>query len=124
MEWRNSNPVYPVRDVARSIEWYGHMFGFEPVVVNPPDDVPVYAVLDRDSVSLHLLRKDEAPHGLGGFVEAQFVIDGGLDELFEQIKERGVKVIQSPLDRPWGSRDFIVADHDDNLVWVSVPLTR
>ncbi len=52
------------------------------------------------------------------------MIDGGLDELFEQIRERGVKVIQPPMDRPWGARDFIVADLDNNLVWVSVRAVR
>src|SRR5262245_29900671 len=72
MEWRRSNPVYPVADVASSIEWYRRVFGFEPRVMNPPGDVPVYAVLYRDGVSIHLLRKDEAPHGLMSPVEAQF----------------------------------------------------
>jgi len=122
MEWKSSNPVYPVADVAVSIDWYRRMFGFEPRVVNPPADVPVYAVLFRNGVSIHLLRKDEAPHGLTSPVEAQFCIDGGLDELFERVKALGVKVVEAPGNRPWGHRDFIVADPDHNLVWVSLPL--
>ena len=65
MEWTRSNPVYPVADVAASIDWYQRAFGFEARLVNPPNDSPpVYAVLYRDQVSIHLLQKDEAPHGL------------------------------------------------------------
>jgi uncharacterized glyoxalase superfamily protein PhnB len=122
MEWKKSNPIFPVADVGSSIEWYGRVFGFEPRVVNPPGDVPVYAVLYRDGVSIHLLRKDEAPHGLTGPVEAQFWIDGDLDDLFEKAQRMGVEIIQAPGDRPWGHRDLMVADLDRNIVWVTVPV--
>lgn len=121
MEWQRSNPVFPVKDVQASIDWYGRVFGFEPRVVNPPGDVPVYAVLCRDTVSIHLLRKDEAPHGLTSPVQAQFWIDGGLDALFDRVKSIGAEIIQKPDDRPWGHRDFMIADLDRNVVWVTVP---
>ena len=124
MEWKRSNPIYPVADVGSSIEWYGRVFGFEPRVVNPPGEEPVYAVLDRDGVSIHLLRKDEAPHGLTSPVEAQFWIDGELDDLFERVQRMGIDVIQAPVDRPWGHRDFMVADLDRNIVWVTVPVPK
>ena len=122
MEWKRSNPVYPVADVAASIEWYRRVFGFEARVVNPPGDVPVYAVLYRDGVSIHLLRRDEAPHGLTSPVEAQFWIDGDIDELFGKIQTMGVPIVQPPADQPWGHRDFMVYDPDHNIVWVTVSL--
>ena len=122
MEWKRTNPVYPVADVAASIEWYRRVFGFEPRVVNPPGEVPVYAVLHRDGVSIHLLRRDEAPHGLTNPVEAQFWINGDLDELFRKIQALDVRVIQAPFNQPWGHRDFMVSDLDHNIVWVTVQL--
>ena len=114
--------MYPVADVAASIEWYRRVFGFEPRVVNPPGEVPVYAVLYRDAVSVHLLRRDEAPHGLTSPVEAQFWIDSDIDELFRKVQTMGVPIVQAPADQPWGHRDFMVADLDHNIVWVTVPL--
>jgi uncharacterized glyoxalase superfamily protein PhnB len=124
MEWKRAHPVYPVADVAAAIEWYGRVFGFEARLVNPPGDpVPVYAVLHRDSVSLHLLRRDEAPYGLTAPVQAQFWTTGGLDEMFGHVESCGAKVLQRPSDRPWGHRDFMVADPDGNVVWVTTPLT-
>ena len=121
MHWTRACPIYPVADVGASIEWYSRVFGFVPQVVNPPDDVPVYAVLTRGGVSIHLLREDEAPHGLTTPVEAQFWIDGGLDELFASVQGMGVDVVQAPADQPWGHRDFMVTDPDRNIVWVTVP---
>ena len=120
MEWQRSNPVYPVADVTASIDWYRRVFGFEVRVANPPGEVPVYAVLRRDNVWIHLLRKDKAPHGLTNPVQAQFWIDDDLDELFHSVKEMGVEIIQAPDDQPWGHRDFMVADPDRNIVWVTV----
>jgi hypothetical protein len=33
-------------------------------------------------------------------------------------------VIEALADRPWGHRDFIVADPDANLVWITKPLSQ
>jgi uncharacterized glyoxalase superfamily protein PhnB len=125
MEWSKSNPVYPVTDVAASIAWYERVFGFEARVVNPPGDPdPVYAVLHRSAVSIHLLRADEAPFGLRAPVQAQFWVDDDLDALFDRVEGLGARVLQRPDDRPWGHRDFMVADPDANVVWVTMPRPR
>jgi predicted enzyme related to lactoylglutathione lyase len=121
--WTRVNPVYPVADVSAAMEWYRLMFGLEPAHVNQTDDGPNYAVLKRDGVTiLHLLRSDEAPHGLRAPVEAQFWIEGDLDALFAKVESLGAKVIEPPVNRSWGHRDFIIADPDSNLVWVTVLL--
>jgi uncharacterized glyoxalase superfamily protein PhnB len=115
--------VYPVADVAAATAWYSRVLGFEVRVVNPPEDpVPVYAVLSRDAVLLHLIRSDEAPWGLRAPVQAQFWITGDLEALFQRAAALGVTVLQRPADRPWGHRDFMIADPDGNVVWVTVPL--
>ncbi len=120
MEWKRVSPVYPVADVAAAIEWYRRVLGFEPQLVNPPDDpVPVYAVLHRDEVAMHLMRLDEAPYGLRAPVQAQFWITSGLEELFRHVEVHGARVLQPPEARPWGHRDFMIADPDGNVVWVT-----
>ena len=117
------SPVYPVADVAAAIQWYSRVLDFKPQVVNPPgDEAPVYAVLDRDAASLHLLRLDEAPYGLRAPVQAQFWINSNLDELFRHVESQGASILQKPGDRPWGHRDFMIADPDGNVVWVTQPL--
>ena len=124
MQWKQISPVLPVADVQASIKWYQRVFGFEQRIVNTPDDgVPIYAVLYRDRVSIHLLQMDEAPHGLRSPVEAQFWVDEGIDELYEQSKGSGAEVIQSLGDRSWGHSDFMVADLDRNIIWITVRLS-
>jgi uncharacterized glyoxalase superfamily protein PhnB len=54
-------------------------------------------------------------------VQAQFWIDGELDELFAKVQRMGIEVVQAPGDQLWGHRDFMVADPDRNIVWVTVP---
>lgn len=123
MDWNRVSPVYPVADVAAAVEWYARVLGFTPQVVNPPgDDVPVYAVLGRDGVSLHLLQEDEAPHGLRPPVQAQFWITSEVDELFRHVEAQGATILQRPDDQPWGHRDFMIADPDGNVVWVTRPV--
>ena len=125
MEWKRACPIYPVADVAVAIEWYSRVLGFKLGLVSPPGSaVPVYAVLQRDGVSAHLLRLDEAPYDLRAPVQAQFWITSGLDELFHQVESHGVRILQRPGDRPWGHRDFMIADPDGNIVWVTVPLSE
>jgi catechol 2,3-dioxygenase-like lactoylglutathione lyase family enzyme len=125
MKWHRTNPVFPVADVAASIEWYQAIFGLAPGHVNQALDGPNYAVLVHEGTSiLHLLRKDDAPHGLRAPVEAQFWIDGDIDDLFATVTALGAKVIEPPGRRPWRHRDFIVADLDSNLVWITTPLER
>jgi uncharacterized glyoxalase superfamily protein PhnB len=104
------------------MEWYHEMFGFEPVHINPAPDGPNYAVLYRNGVSIHLVRQDEAEHGVRSPAQAQFWIDGELDELFEGVTSKGAVVLEPPQDRPWKHRDFMVRDPDKNIVWVSLPL--
>jgi uncharacterized glyoxalase superfamily protein PhnB len=123
MEWIRVAPVFPVADVSQAVEWYGRVFGFEPRTIHPPGDpTPVYAILNRDGVLLHLLRLDEAPHGLAAPVQAQFWVNSDIDGLFNRAQPLGVKVLQRPADRPWNHRDFMVADPDGNVVWVTTPI--
>jgi len=57
-------------------------------------------------------------------VEAQFWVDGGLDDLFQKVQRMGAEIIQVPADRPWGHRDFMVADLDRNIIWVTLPIPK
>jgi catechol 2,3-dioxygenase-like lactoylglutathione lyase family enzyme len=123
IQWSQASPVYPVADVDASIEWYRRIFGFEPGHVNSAPGGSNYAVLHAGEIALHLLREDQAPHGLRKPVQTQFWIRGDLDAFFAEVKGRGARVVDPPEDRPWGHRDFMVADPDGNLVWVTSPLS-
>ena len=54
--------------------------------------------------------------------KTQFWIDSGLDDIFTRAESLGANVLQRPYARPWGHRDFMVADPDGNVVWVTTPI--
>jgi uncharacterized glyoxalase superfamily protein PhnB len=126
MTWMAVDPVFVVADVDASIRWYAELFGFESRSAGRPAGAPplAHAVLSRDEVCLHLVRKAVAPHGLGAPVQALFRVDAALDQLFEAARARGATVLMSPADQPWGHRDFMVTDPDRNIVWVAMPIEK
>ena len=92
MTWTRSNPLYPVSDVAASIKWYADVCGCTATLVHEGLHGPNYAVLYRDTVSIHLVRAAEAQHGIKPPVQAQFWVDEGFEEIFENAKRRGESV--------------------------------
>ncbi|MCC6739026.1 MAG: VOC family protein [Planctomycetia bacterium] len=100
--------------------WYADLFGF--LAIHVAGEGPAnYAVLKRDGVCLHLLRRAGNTLGIGAPAQAQFRIDGGVDALFERAKAKRAVVMQEPEDQKWGHRDFMVKDPDGNIVWVGMP---
>jgi uncharacterized glyoxalase superfamily protein PhnB len=122
MTFTRSNPLYPVADVAASIKWYRGVCGFEARFVHEDAHGPNYAVLYRDTVSMHLVRATEAQHGVKSPTQAQWWVDQGLDDLFENAKRLEVLVLQPIQEQPWGHRDFLLQDPDKNVVWITQPL--
>ena len=119
MTWIRSNPLYPVNDVAASIKWYADVCGCTATLVHEGLHGPNYAVLYRDTVSIHLVRATEAQHGIKPPVQAQFWVAEGFEEIFENARLRGVRILESIKERPWGHRDFLLADPDGNVVWIT-----
>src|SRR5262245_6415082 len=124
MAWTRANPVYPVSDVAASIKWYEDVCGCKATFVHEGLHGPNYAVLYRDTVSIHLVRAAEAMHGVKPPVHAQFWVTEEFEELFENAKRRGVRILESIEERPWGHRDFLLADPDGNVVWITQALAK
>jgi len=122
MTFTRSNPLYPVTDVAAAIKWYSDVCGFEATFVHEGAHGPNYAVLNRDTVSMHLVRVAEAQYGVKSPAQAQFWVDEGFDELFENAERLGVPVLQPIQERPWGHRDFLLEDPDKNVVWITQSL--
>jgi catechol 2,3-dioxygenase-like lactoylglutathione lyase family enzyme len=100
-----------VRDVAKAIEFYTTRLGFR--VVHTADDPPVYAVLTRDELDVHLTR-DSAKAGQCGC----WIIMQKADELFERLQRAGVTIIRTIEDSPYGLRDFVIADVDGNQLGI------
>ena len=113
-------PVLTVKSVARSVEWYQRLLGFEAVYLNEEpgeDDSLNYAVLRSGSISIHLGRESDM-----GMVAG----NGGCQintERFEEIHQiatdEGADFHLAMGRNPVGERNFGIRDLDDNRIVIT-----
>jgi catechol 2,3-dioxygenase-like lactoylglutathione lyase family enzyme len=110
-----------VADLKKSREFYENKFGWT-ALPNSSDDI-VFFQLNGLQLSLfpaHALAEDAGVVGTGsGFKKFSLAInlrsEKEVDELFTQLKSKGVKTIKDPQKVFWGGYSSYVADPDDNL---------
>jgi lactoylglutathione lyase len=118
-----------VTDRDKSVDFYTSVLGFE---VNRLD--AAYASLTCGAVTLGLGRQTELPEtGDGpGFTQQRLARDHGagveivletpdLDALYERVQRSGYPLAAPMQDRPWGLRDFRVADPDGYYLRITTP---
>ena len=103
-----------VEDLAATKGFYQDVFGL-PVHYEDDDS----AVFDFGNTLINLLKIKEAPGLIGPALVAgpeagsrmQFTIDvDDVDATCAELAKRGVKLINGPMDRPWGIRTACFAD--------------
>lgn len=102
--------VFVVQDVLRSVEHYRDALGFK--VEFTYGQPTFYAGVERDHVTLHLQAANQTKRQPGHGAVNVFVTD--VDALYQELKERGARVLNEPKDYPYGMRDFDVNDLDGN----------
>lgn len=121
-----SVPVLPVRDTAKSAEFYAEKLGFR---IGQMDEG--YAIVHRDIIEIHLwAATDESWKGrdgstpivtgaesfLAGTASCRIHV-GGIEAQCEEYRQGGVLHPNGPLrDKPYGLREFAVLDLDGNLI--------
>jgi catechol 2,3-dioxygenase-like lactoylglutathione lyase family enzyme len=121
-------PAFPVRDIGTAVEFYGKKLGFRCF-----HQEKEFAIIGRDQAIIHLWLagdhgwggrddlaskpvKSGAESFLAGTASCRVQVDG-VDELFADLKPRGVVHPNSGLkDQYWGDRDFSVLDGDGNRI--------
>lgn len=109
-------PEIPVANLPAAIAFYEHQLGFEAKSNLPNGD---YAIVERDGVALHLFKAGAhtaTPVGI-------HIFTADLDELYEELHDRGVRFTQGIQRKPWGNRDFRVRDEYGNELKFTEPLT-
>ena len=103
--------IMPVRDMARSIEFYQRL-GF--VCELYDDGLDSYAFLFRDEQSLHLSRMDGPEWTLNPTGVYLYVSD--VDVFYDVVMAAGVACLHAPEDKAWRMREFAVNDPDGALL--------
>ena len=109
-----------IESVARSKEFYGRAFDVEPIYED--EDAVAFRF---ENVTVNLLRRPAA-HELvepasvasaGAGPNFLLTLDAGdADAVCRVLAERGVELLNGPMDRPWGVRTAAFADPDGH-VW-------
>jgi len=110
------SPTLAVSNMKESIEFYKNSLGFKMGMVFPSADNPEYADLSKDGMVLMFIPTKNIGFGseenLGIGVNLYMQIDGDIDEYYEELKKKGVKVAVDIKDEPYGIRDFTIEDTD------------
>lgn len=103
-----------VEDLAATKQFYREVFGLP---VHYEDDAS--AVFNFGNTLINLLKAEEgkeliAPAEVGGpdaGARFQFTIDvDDVDGMCDELRRRGVKLLNGPIDRPWGIRTATFRD--------------
>lgn len=105
--------VLLVPDVAATLAYYRDVLGFH--IDFDHGSPPIHARVssgDRDGPSAARIRFEIAREPLPPVLSCYLYIHVGraLDDLFAAYRSRGVEIVSSPQDRPWGLRQFEVRD--------------
>ena len=110
------SPLLAVRNMKETIEFYKNSLGFRVGMCFPDASNPEYADLSKDGMVLMVIPAEnhdissEEKFGVGVYLYMQ--IDGDIDEYYEELKKKGVKIAVDIKDEPFGVRDFTVEDVD------------
>lgn len=115
-----------VADIKASCDFYCDKLGFSIAFVH--GDPPFYGQVARDQARLNLRVVGE-PVFVGDIREREGLLSAsitvaGFDEielLFLNFQAAGVRFAQSLEERPWGARNFMIADPDGNLILFAGP---
>ena len=122
----SAEPQLFVADVKSSCDFFVAKLGF--AIVFTYGEPPFYAQVTRGGASL-TLRHVDAPVMDPALRDREELLSGSLtvatsadiEALFREYQATGVTFFQQLKDEPWGAKDFIVRDIDDNLLLFAGP---
>lgn len=106
MTFGTATPIFRVRNLAASVEYYVNVLGFE---INWQDP-GVFASVSRGSCRLFLCEGDQGNPGAWAWIGV-----GEVESLFVQYQGAGALIRQPPTNFPW-AREIQVADPDGNIL--------
>lgn len=108
-------PSFVVADVIETAEYYRDKLGFE-ILGYFWEDPPVFAIVGRDGVNFHFGKIDEGQEmrvntdirrGIG---HDAYIFTNDIQALFEEFSEKGVDIVEGPVQRVYNCIELIVRD--------------
>jgi uncharacterized glyoxalase superfamily protein PhnB len=100
--------------MKETIQFYTESLGFELGMCFPDADNPEYADLNKDGMVVMVIPAINLGIGneekLGTGVNFYMQIDGDIDEYYEELKHKNIRITSDIKDELYGIRDFTVED--------------
>jgi catechol 2,3-dioxygenase-like lactoylglutathione lyase family enzyme len=119
-------PILGVLDVVLAVDFFCDKLGFSrPVrLYGGPGEPPVYGIVSREGISVHLQIRDPAARPVARGVhdcDGIFTVPA-VDSLATEFAARGVKFVRQVQDEPYGMRDFTIETPDGLRLVFAMPL--
>src|SRR3954469_24091284 len=116
----NSRCVLAVNDLSVSTRFYMDVLGFQRDFGDGSDG---WSFLSRDGFRVMLGDCPDAtpPARLGDHNWYAYVIVEGVDERHEEVARKGAEILQVPMTKPWGLRDFTLRTPDGHRIVFGEP---
>ena len=108
------SPTLAVRNMKQTIEFYKDSLGFKIGMAFSDAENPEYVDLSKDGMVIMFVPVENIGIGreekLGVGVNLYMQINGDIDEYYNELKGKGVKIAVAIKDEPYGIRDFAIED--------------
>lgn len=114
-------PQLVVKDVVDTAEYYRDVFGFK--ILGYFGEPPIYSIVQRDGVEIHLGRSDEggvsnATVRSGSFDLYLWVSD--IDAIVGELTTAGADIVEGPVKRIYNSIEVVVRDRNGYMLVFAV----
>lgn len=100
-------PILEVSDMGVALEFYRDALGGVVTYQFPPEGEPVYLSLTTGSTTMGI-GLTESPLPPGNLMLWFYVDD--VDRVTAELAEAGARVVEEPVDQPWGERTSLMTD--------------
>ena len=111
-------PIVCVSDMSVSLRYYHECMGFdiawtwsEDAAFDEPEQ-PTFACVVRGNISLFLCENDQG--NPGGWMCLNLPDTAALATVYDEYRTAGARIVEPPVDCPWGMREMLVTDPDGN----------
>jgi lactoylglutathione lyase len=111
-------PILSTPDLPRALGFYRDLLGGTVTYRFPPEGEPGYVALDLGGSHLGIGAQDQ-PGELVNNRITLWVYAKDCDAAVDLLRAGGVRVVQEPVDQPWGERMATVLDPDGNPVIIA-----
>jgi len=121
----NLCPVFISENLRTTVDFYIEKLGFK--AAKHYDKIDNFATLYRDSIEFVIvqakfgeIQSNTKQYGVGydAYIDTDTV--QGIDIIYQEFKDKGVKIISKPRKTDYGSYEFVIEDIDGRLLGIGL----